>query len=1174
MASDVFSKVTLLRKEDAATIGGLSYTRGLPSRIHLLVESVMTPRFIPTLSLLTIACSLHTPFLVGQDGISSHAEIVLRDQPVAYWDFSDPESSKSIASKVKTELKANLFGKLALGQQGPRPKAFPRFAPNNTAAEFPGGKNCLQVNDPGEQSPLDFDIGDSISLEAWVFPSAIGNDQHMSIISKGRTGNKDFEPENLNYALRLKGDGKVALLNFLFRSRSDQVESADAEKKKVAAKFHRWTSAMGFPVDSGWHHVAITYSFGTKGSLRAYIDGQAVEGEWDMEGDTVLPPFVDNDQLWIGSGQPNHTAAFKGWLDEVALYRKVLSAQQIADRYRCDATPTDTWIAAQDLPDDRVVVRLFDGLMDRTWGFSLDKPALEFELPFMAMTQLPKKYSERGVIEDRPLPVLTQSYVKRTLAAGKYSILLRSKNATRLWIDGKQIASQQFLTTNGDGHEAVPVLPDPPRPNLIPISQGHRENVIELDLEAGTHVFRLDAIAGGRSIRPETGNLCVAIASDDGDFQILTPDTADPWVPTERGWREFLAEEDGRFQDLNQRLRLQAGAQEQKYWQERHRVAREIVLAKANKESRSRTIDQLCLASSGRDRDAISEIDDAAFLRRITLDTIGVVPTRNELVAFLADPSPKKRADKIDQLLADDRWADHWVGYWQDVLAENPGIVKPEQNNTGPFRYWIHESFLDNKPMDRFATELSLMEGSKYYGGLGGFAMASQNDAPMAAKAQILTKAFLGMEMSCARCHDSPNSPFKQEELFSLAAMLQREPLSLPVSSTVPLNPDGRKPLITISLKAGDKLTPDWHLASFPKVELPANVVRNEQDPRERFAAIITSPTNSRFARVMMNRLWHRYMGWGMVEPVDNWDASETLDPKLLDCLEQAFVVSGYDLKAAARLIFNSQVYQASPLSKKELDTIKEAKQLAYGPARRRLSAEQVIDSLYFVAGKPLDVEPMSLDPEGRRPPEQFLHLGFPTRAWQFASTSTDRDRPALMLPAVQQVCDLMVALGWRDSRPTPQTLRDESASPLQSLILGNGLSATRLARLSEGSQFTELAWTAKSVTELVDRLYETVLSRPATLSERDLFVSLLEPGFESRKLNRYATVKAVGSNKRNAVSWANHLVPEATRIKLLLEQEVLQGDMPTLSLEADWRERMEDASWALLNSPEFLFVP
>ena len=1108
-------------------------------------------------------------FVGAQEDSRGYSELILKDQPAAYWDFSEPKSAKSVGSKANIAFPAKKFGKVVLEQQGPRPKSYPLFGQANIGADFPGGKDCLQVEDPGENSPLDFDAGDSITLEAWVFPRTIGQDQYVSVISKGRTGNEGFEKENLNYALRLKGDSKVALVNFLFRSRDMSSSALDKSKQTVTPKFHRWTSGVGFPVESGWHHIAVTYSFGTVGSLRAYLDGQPIDGVWDMEGDTGAPPFVDNDQLWIGSGQPNHTAAFKGWLDEIAVYRKALTAEQIVSHYRCDATPTNSWVAASDLTDDRVRVQLFDGLMDRTWGFTLNEPALEFDVPTMAISQIPKKYNERGVIEDRQLPVLAQFYLKRSMPGGKLSILMRSKNATRLWIDGKQIASQPFLTTNGDGHEAVPELPIPPRANLIPISQGHREDIFEVELDEGMHVFRLDAIVGGRSIRPEIGDLCVAIATEEGDYTILAPDAVEPWIPTVASWNAFLTEESLRMQRLNQRLRFEASRQERAYWDSRHAMAKAKIDPDATK-----TIDQVCVDSSGRKLDAIADTDDYAFLRRITLDTIGVVPTRDEVVAFVADSSTDKRSKKIDQLLADDRWADHWVGYWQDVLAENPGIVKPEQNNTGPFRWWIHESFLDNKPFDRFATELILMEGSRYFGGPGGFAMASQNDAPMAAKAQILTKAFLGLEMSCARCHDSPNSPFKQEELFSLAAMLQRDKLTLPVSSTVPLNPDGRQPLITISLKAGDKLAPDWHLASFPKIDLANVELRDEQDSRERFAAIITSPSNKRFSRVIMNRLWHRYLGWAMVEPVDQWDGTESRDPKLLDLLEREFVLSGYDLKHAARLIFSSQVYQSSALTQKELNACLQAGQLAYGPARRRLSAEQMIDSLFAVAGKPLDVEPMSLDPEGRRPPEQFLHLGFPTRAWQLASTSTDRDRPALMLPALQQVCDLMMSLGWRDSRPTPLTVRDESASPLQSLILGNGLTTTKLARLSDDSRLTEIAWSARSVAGLVEHLFQTVLGRMPSVEERSVFEALLQPGFETRKLERGSRAKSLESYKRNAVSWANHLVPEATRIKLLLEQEILRGDVPTQWLEADWRERMEDATWALINSPEFMFVP
>src|SRR6185312_17308613 len=92
--------------------------------------------------------------------------------------------------------------------------------------------------------------------------------------------------------------------------------------------------------------------------------------------------------------------------------------------------------------------------------------------------------------------------------------------------------------------------------------------------------------------------------------------------------------------------------------------------------------------------------DELTFLRRVTLDTVGVVPTYQEVQDFLRDTRADRRARVIDRLLADARWADHWVGYWQDVLAENPNILNPTLNNSGPFRWWIHEALADNKPID------------------------------------------------------------------------------------------------------------------------------------------------------------------------------------------------------------------------------------------------------------------------------------------------------------------------------------------------------------------------------------------------------------------------------------------------------------------------------------------
>ncbi|MDB4512285.1 DUF1549 domain-containing protein, partial [Arenicella sp.] len=168
--------------------------------------------------------------------------------------------------------------------------------------------------------------------------------------------------------------------------------------------------------------------------------------------------------------------------------------------------------------------------------------------------------------------------------------------------------------------------------------------------------------------------------------------------------------------------------------------------------------------------------DDLSFLRRVYLDTTGVTPTASEARTFLDNSDPGKRAAVIDELLADDRWADHWTSYWQDVLAENPNLLKPTLNNTGPFRWWIYDAMLDNKPMDRFVTELVTFQGSLHDGGAAGFKLAAENDVPMAAKAHIVSSAFLGVDMKCARCHDAPYHSSTQKDLFQLAANRLRGP--------------------------------------------------------------------------------------------------------------------------------------------------------------------------------------------------------------------------------------------------------------------------------------------------------------------------------------------------------------------------------------------------------------
>jgi hypothetical protein len=589
-------------------------------------------------------------------------------------------------------------------------------------------------------------------------------------------------------------------------------------------------------------------------------------------------------------------------------------------------------------------------------------------------------------------------------------------------------------------------------------------------------------------------------------------------------------------------------------------------------------VDRFLLAArAGGERVFTPLLDDYAFLRRVSLDTIGTIPSPKEIAAFTGDRSPDRRARAIDRLLADPRWADHWTSYWQDVLAENPGILKPELNNTGPFRWWIYESLVDNKPFDRFVTELVMMEGSVAYGGPAGFGLATQNDAPLAEKAHVLAKSFLAIELKCARCHDAPYHPFKQHDTFSLAALLDRGEQKLPKTSTVPLAAGARKPAITISLRPGDKIEPAWPFERLVAAQLSDDVLHNSDDSRERLAALLTSPDNERFAQVIVNRMWSRYIGWGLVSSVDDWFDAERLQPELLTFLARDFVEHGYDLKHLARTILQSRLYQgevAATVGGEAEHPLRAAGPL--GPARRRMTAEQIVDSLFEAVGKTFNSEELTFDPAGRSPATQFGNLGHPRRAWQFTSLSNERDRPALAMPAAQSVVDLLVTFGWRESRQNPLTGRDEEPNVLQPLVLANGVVGARIASLSNDSAVTALALQAFSLDELVRQVYLRLLSRLPRPDEEQMFVDLLKEGYEERRpeVNPFAGDQKQSSEHRIAVAWSNHLSPEASILKLEMERQARSGDPPTKLLTADWRERMEDMVWALVNSPEFVFVP
>ncbi|MDA7503573.1 DUF1553 domain-containing protein [bacterium] len=571
-------------------------------------------------------------------------------------------------------------------------------------------------------------------------------------------------------------------------------------------------------------------------------------------------------------------------------------------------------------------------------------------------------------------------------------------------------------------------------------------------------------------------------------------------------------------------------------------------------------------------------VNDAAFLRRAYLDTIGVPPAESEVTEFLQNHDPEKRSAVVQKLLNDDRVADHWVSFWQDLLAENPTLLNASLNSSGPFRWFLYDALKDGKSLDRMVTELILMRGDAHYGGSAGFGLAGENDAPMAAKGHIIASAFLGIELQCARCHDSPYHSTTQADLFSLAAMLQRKPLAPPKTSRVPdafFEEMTRESLIQVTLKSGEQVQPDWPFAKFTEVEdneaLDA-LLQKPKDSRERLAALITAPQNQRFPRVIVNHLWKRLIGTGIVEPVHDWEGKQASHPQLLDWLAQEFVLSGYDFRHVLSLMMNSQVYQCEAIGN---NLIASADQRFFNaPDPRRLTAEQIVDSLFAATGERIEVEELTFVHDGVIPMNRRLTLGKPSRAWMFASLTNERDRPSLSLPKAQPVVDVLQAFGWTGSRQKPIVQRETDPNVLQPGILANGTLSMSLTRAAYQSSLANLAINATSPEQLLDSLFLRFLSRHPDQEESKDFVAALAGGFESRLVPDDQVTIPVKDSPLPQSTWTNHLVPEANEIQLKIQERVLKGPAPDPRLRSEWREVYEDIVWSLVNHREFVWIP
>jgi hypothetical protein len=940
-----------------------------------------------------------------------------------------------------------------------------------------------------------------------------------------------------------------------------------------------------------WHHFAVVYqplaADSPYGTLTWYLDYRAC-GYFMVDGRTPESTLLPPGRALLAIGGRNTDGGkvdrgFEGFLDELRLTpRSLAPAEFLHVRRRAVSRP--------------VKAEFFGPLgHDFSWTH-LPAPVEVQTQEALPIAGFPPAYAFSGVPTIRRGWHLARTSRRIPLPAGEYSLLLRTRGQAVLAVDGN---------VQLDSRPSAGASPS------TKLADGWQQQTARFRADGRAHEFVLTAAVdfGSSSSTPQSAAGGSQPAAGDtqsaaGDSQAAAGESANSRRAADevivayarldaagkpREWRLLGSDQSllmapywwlayrGRmlesWHEQEPERRLKTAQRRDDFWKRRHawakRVADELRLEEPPPDAQP--VDyfldrKLRLLGAA----ALPLAEDAAFFRRVTLDLAGRVPTYAEVDEFRRDMRPDKLERSIDRLLQSAEWADAWVGYWQDLLAENPSILRPTLNNSGPFRFWIHRSLADNKPLDQFAAELILMEGNDEAGGTAGFAQASGNDLPMAMKAHVIGKAFLGIDMKCARCHDAPNAPVEQADLFALAAMLAERPIVVPAESTTAGAKGARRPTVGRSLVPGEQVQPDWPLTKL----LPAgpddtgHALSDCLDrPRARLASIVLSPRQTRFADVMVNRLWQRFMGLGLVEPLDHWfERNEASHPELLAYLSRELVRSGYDAKHVSRLIVTSRAYQRRVRPKEPHAT---STRTFAGQSRRRLSAEQLVDSIFLIAGKQFEAEELNFDPNGT---QDFLKLPAPKRAWQCASLANERDRPALALPVNQMLVDVLSAFGWRETRPDPLTRGAIEVSPLQPLLLGNGLMVNHALRLTDDSALLAHCLEAATPAALAERLFLCVLSRPPDAGERELVAAVLTPGFGERLTGK--PVQRQAARKTTHVDWDRHLERASTTALLQAAKAARQGPPPTNRLSADFRQRAEDVVWALVNSPEFVMIP
>ncbi len=446
---------------------------------------------------------------------------------------------------------------------------------------------------------------------------------------------------------------------------------------------------------------------------------------------------------------------------------------------------------------------------------------------------------------------------------------------------------------------------------------------------------------------------------------------------------------------------------------------------------------------------------DAEFIRRLYLDAAGILPTPPEVHAFLADKRADKRARLIDGLMKRPEFVDYWTYRWSDLLLLS--TAKLSQPAMWSFHEFIRESVAQNKPWDQFARELLTARGSTLENGAANY-FVLHKDVTELTEATSVT--FLGMSITCCRCHNHPLEKWTQDQYWSMSNLFSRVALK---------NGDRAGEIVVQTLPTGDALHPRRGIA-MPPTPLDGVPMSAEMgiDRRAYFANWLTRADNPYFAKALINRVWHNYLGRGLVEPED--DLRQTNPPtnsELLDALAKDFIEHGYDVQNLMREILTSAAYQrsATPL----VANVKDERFYSHYLVRR-LEAEVILDAYSQVTGVPT---PFAIFFDARP-------------VFNFA-----KGLRALQLPDVKVASAFLDAFGRPERTQTCSCERQQDATVSQALHVNNGATLNDKLRAKDG--LIE-KWVKEKIGDeaAVREVFEIALSRPPNAEEAGKFAALL----------------------------------------------------------------------------------